>query len=178
MPGNCWYCVLYKRFSASQFTVVSRKKINVQSIYLNELRYVDNPENGWKLLLPKHWQPLANVNGVISCKPVISSAPLWEYQSCTSNYKTCCISASSNSVRCITTHSFPHFLRCFPALEPYTQCRRLHGPWPGCHTPSRHDTTIALDDRVGDLLKRHQSKDTSSISGFLVFLFLSQRDCS
>jgi len=70
---------------------------------------VDKPENGWKLVLPKHWQSLANVNDVISGKPVISSALLWEHQSCTSNYKTCCINVSRllyNLVCLMYDHAF------------------------------------------------------------------------
>jgi len=72
-------------------------------------------------------------------------------------------------------------LRVFtPGKERHSpqRMRQTEEPYPGSHTPSRRDLTIALDDRVGDLLKRHQSKDTSSISGFLVLLFLSQRECS
>jgi len=109
IPENCLYCILNIIFSASQITAVGRKEISVLFVYRNESFYLDNPENGWTLLLPKHWQPFSNVNDVISCKPVISSAPLWEHQSCSSNYKTCCISVSRllyNSFCLIYNHAF------------------------------------------------------------------------
>jgi len=122
LPWNCLFGILYVRFSAPQITAVSQKGTGIICVYRNELLYVDNPKDGCKLVLPKQWQPLANINDIISGKPVISSAPLWEYQSCTSNYKIYCISVISiNFVLCITTHPFPHFLRFVPCHRAYTR---------------------------------------------------------
>jgi len=92
-----------------QIKALARNKNDMLCVYRNESLYVDNPEDGCKLVLPKHWQPLASVNDVISGKPVILSAPLSELQSCTSNYKTCYISVSRllyNSVCLMYNHSF------------------------------------------------------------------------
>jgi len=76
IPGNYLYWILYLSFSASQNTAVSRKEIGILCVNRNKSPYLDNPEDGCKLVLAKYLQPLASVNDVISGKPVISSAPL------------------------------------------------------------------------------------------------------
>ena len=54
IPGSCVYWIHYIRFSAPQITAFSRKEIGILCVYRNESLYVDNPGNGWKLVLPKH----------------------------------------------------------------------------------------------------------------------------
>jgi hypothetical protein len=75
-PENCLFCVLYVSFNAFQIISLARNKNDIPYVHRNELFYVDNPEDGCKLVLRKYSQPLASVYDVISGKPVISSAPL------------------------------------------------------------------------------------------------------
>ena len=144
-PENCLFWVLYLRFNGFQIKSLARNKNYIMYVYRNELLCVDNYEDGCKLIILKHWQPLANVNGVISGKSVISLAHLWENQSCTSNYKTCCISVSRllyNSVCLMYKHVLlPTIFKVFAPSASHTHSVDVY-TGPGLALIHLADTTL------------------------------------